>query len=152
MLFNTKPIRDPLLIVSMFQEKSMYKTRQEYKMTSKQITVLFQCVIIQRYTNKLVSRTSLRSIVPGNIYSIDRFITVLIDKGYLTLIDPPHKRKSRTGEKVNRMYNVSIEGMNVVKFFEKWQNRQINKFKESSKWKRINPASKKYFDSIGVIR
>lgn len=151
MLRMYEPIRDNVLLYSAFHQKALYHVRRAYKLTTKQLTVLIQCELIQFYGNGLVSETGLRPVVPSHVWDIKRYLTVLQSKGLINEVQPAHVRKIRSGTGKNTLYNISSYGNECLGMYNRDIKNQMHKFKSSKKWKRINPQAMKHFESLGII-
>ena len=151
MLKMYQPIRDNNLLYSGFHEKTVYKVRRAYKLTTKQLTILIQCKLIQEYSNGLFTIDGLRPIVPCQGWDIKRYITVLHTKGLINEVEPAFRRKVSKGTHKNVLYVLSSYGIECMDMFNRVLMDQIHKFKSSKKWKRINPQALKHFEALGII-
>ena len=151
MLRMHEPIRDNILLYSAFHQKALYHVRRAYKLTTKQLTVLIQCELIQFYGNGLVSIAGLRPVVPCTRWDIKRFLNVLHTKGLINEIQSAHVRKARTGANKNTLYSISSYGVECLDMYNRDLKNQIHRFKSSKKWKRINPQALKHFEALGII-
>ena len=151
MINEFKPLKYDLAIYTSFYCKNLYKARKNANLSDKQYTTLIQCYLIEQYTNKLITPSSLRSLVPYNIRLINTYISVLVDKGYLIRVDVPTPRKESKGTHKNKYYTLTSEGRIKIEYLNRNMKEDIKRFESTRKWNEVKPKTKDYLAKLGIL-
>lgn len=150
MLYKRNQTHYPASVIyGAMSERSIYKTSKRFNLPRRQLVTLLQCYEIQRNLNVLLSVSLLKPISIASDNSLYNYFSILRERGYLEQVLGKFNRKDSKSK--NRLFNVTLEGNAVCKFFSRSLKSDLKRLDEMGDWRKVNKRAVTHYEALGLF-